>query len=353
MALNETRRPSATLRLMTGLNFPDIRDWFAAIEDTIRKSSLPENSQLLARFLKLKADVEQKIGESEVEHLESEVRKRVVENCNCLVQAVCEFLDNTPPSQGDLKDEVERIIQQGYFKSIYFRAIVGGLGLVLLLITGVGSFKIYTQVQAMQQMLDAARNEVARGKDEIAKARTETNSRQAELALLLLQGNQDFVKMRTAAMIEMTHAQDAFTAELKDKTTRWTDDLEKKAGPEARQKIVNAGIDGETNTRNATTAAVGQINGILNQNKKALADKLIAALGQIEAAKHPSIPWIVWSISKTWLLVPLAFVVALLAWLTAALSFWKTGKTGRAAKAVVVANATLLVTIVGFSYYVS
>jgi hypothetical protein len=71
-----------------------------------------------------------------------------------------------------------------------FRIVVGLLTVLGLLVTGVATLKFYDQLQAMQRRADEAKRYVETSKDQIAEAKTVIANRQAELALLVLKGDE-------------------------------------------------------------------------------------------------------------------------------------------------------------------
>jgi len=315
---SEKLRIAKNLRRVADQYFTDIEIWLALLEDQLRRA-LPDNSAVLARFSKLK--------ESAASDGAGAADMRVRSEAKNLAEAVASFLEADPLPPDDLKEEVERIIQNGYFQSSYFRAILGGFGVVLVLITGVGTLKINEQVQAMQRILDqaksnldAAKKEAADNNNEAAKARSEVNNRQAEMALLVLQGNADLVKLRTNAMTEMSKAEDAFRAEAAERTQHWQSAVEGIISA-ANQKVREAGEEGKTSINNKADEAVRDLDKDAKARQQALLAALLSRVRELEAAKSPWVPRIVWSMSKAWIFAPLALLFSVLAWILAAARF--------------------------------
>jgi hypothetical protein len=259
----------------------DLRIWLALAEDELR-STLGDGSLLLARFTEIRTDAEKQLSDTnDLEKKKTEAQIRP--NCSALIDLVGARLDSIPSPPESLKEEIDLAIQKGYFKSVYFRAIAVSFGVLLFLITGVATFKVTTQVEAMQKLLDEASQQMAQSKD-----------RQAQIALALLQGNEDIVRLRTGALTEMANQEAAFKQTVGTETTTWVDKITKADGPEASKSIETAG----------------------NQAKAELARKIASTLDALEATRHPWVPAVVWSMAKTWLLVPVALIVAILAWLS-------------------------------------
>src|ERR1039458_269220 len=344
MTHSEAAQHSRALKRIGDLQFSDIRDWLALVDDGLRRA-MPDNSQLLARFSKLKADAEEALSTPKDRSEEQGARYAIKSNCRNLLWAVCELLDSAPPPPEELHEEIDRIIQKGYFKSIYFRAVLGGLGLVLLLITGVGGFKITQQVEAMQRLLDQARHQVEQSSLEVSRARAEANDRQAQLALLILHGNAELGTMRINALKGMENAQNAFNSEVAEKPKRWIGAIEA-AGSDANQKVVDAGKKGDGEVKGRTLGSLAQIDEVVKRSKKPLADKLAVSLAEMEATKHPWVPRVIWAMAKTWLLVPLALCLSLLGLLNTIVYGLRKGHV--LAMVLSIGNAALLVAIVAF-----
>jgi DNA-binding FrmR family transcriptional regulator len=241
---------SLALRRIANLRLPDTESWLALVEDQLR-ATVPPNSLVLLRFLKLKNN-----GEATNEPASLVGTTRVIEDIRGLIVATCDWLDAEPtPAPENLKEEVERIIQMGYFKSPYFKAILALFGIALLLITGTASFKIHDQVQAMQKMLDEARRQTADMAEQIAAAKAENKNREADLALLVAQGNVDLANQRAKALTELQQSTDLFRTDLTSRDKRWTEDVEQ-AGSEARQHVSDAGADAEKKVRKTTDSTL-------------------------------------------------------------------------------------------------
>lgn len=326
MTHREAKSASEALRSLADLNTIDIMDWLAPLEDKLRES-LPENSAILERFRAVKTGIastpsEASAASEAVPKLQDELKPRVRE----LVHAACLILDSYPkpePSPESLGDEIDRHIQQGYFKSIYFRTLVGGFAVLVALITGITSFKVNEQVQAMQKLVDDAKKEVADGKTEVDrakaevdKAKDESTRQQASLALLVLQGNSDLVKLRTNAMTEMAKEEDSFRAEIAERTRRWQTESEGSVST-AKQKIDGVADTARKEIEGKAATATGELNKAVSDNKDRLRVALTSAVSSLQAAQRPWVPRILWSMTKAWVLVPLGFFFAMMGFLIA------------------------------------
>lgn len=104
------------LRLISEMEMIDKESWLSIVEDLLRQA-LPGDSRSIARFAALR------------EAASKEEDAVSFHRCRELVYAICRMAVEQAPREGALEQEVERIIQKGYFNSIYFRAVLGGLGL--------------------------------------------------------------------------------------------------------------------------------------------------------------------------------------------------------------------------------
>jgi len=294
---------SRALADIAQLRLSDVQLWLAIAEDQLRKT-IPENSRVFSRFLKLKENAEKAL-----QGPANNTVNPILDDIRNLMVVTRGRLEAEPPPLDSLKEEVERIIQVGYFKSPYFRFIVGALIVAMGLVTGVYGFKAHEQVQAMERMLDEAHKQVAEGTAELAKARSESNNRQADLALLIVQGNADLAKQRLAALNEMQQATDLFKTEFNDKVKRWDTEIES-AGTRGKQSVTKASTEGEAQVRDVTQKT-------LTDHQKQLAEVLVSKINALEATQHPWVPRVIWSMAKEWLFIPLALFLSFSAWLVA------------------------------------
>jgi len=342
------KQSGASLRALAELEFSDLRDWLAVLEDKLRQS-FPENSAIVSRFVKLRTDLDAPDVPAPGTGQPSPPRPEVIKaQARDLVKAAAVLLDSQPAPPEELKDHVDRLIQQGYFKSIYFRALAVGFTLVLALITGVGTFKLNEQVQAMKAMVAEANKQVVEGKAEVEMAKAETqkakdaNSRQqAELALLILQGNSDLAKLRINAMTEISKSEDAFKAEVADRTRRWQVESEA-AVLAARQRVDSVATATTTDIQAKAALSIHEFDKTLNDSRTTLRNALTSRLARLEAAERPWVPQVIWSMAKAWLLAPLTLLIALAALLIASLrrlSFGHIAKVATAASVLLVVAA--------------
>ncbi len=336
MTQSEAIQYSRALKRLASLKSLTIYDWLALLEDKLR-IALPDNSQLMAEFVKFKGDAEQELEKDP--SAEFQIRAR----CGAFIDAVNEGLESGILPQEDLKEEIDRIIQNGYFKSPYFRFIVLGFGVLLSLITGYASFKVVTQVQEMQRLLDKTKDQMALNSAEIAKMMNDTKSRQADLALLILQNNADMVKLQTSAMTQMTTSVEAF----RGNTKRLTAEVEGIV-PGAKQAVKDASDNGVQDVKGATGAALKQVDATLLESKNALSERLNLTLMKLEATEHPWVPRVLWSFRRLWLMLPLALIFAVLGLANSYSVFVHQGTKGRIVLAI--GNAVLLLVFVIFVF---
>ncbi len=313
MTSNKAERQCGALRRIADLHDLDIRTWFALVEDGLR-STLPDHSQLLALFTDIRLNLEKQIGVAETEDREREVKQQARAQCRALVRAACELLEAVPLPQEDLEDEIERVIQKGYFKSVYFRVIAALFGVALAIIGGAGGIEVFGQVREMKKLVEDARRQMEESNLEVAKARAESNNRQAELALLIMQGNEQMVKMRASAIEQMSAEELGFKSKVEAETASWASQVEK-AGQDAKQEVTRAGDEDIKEINRTAEQSTSDLHKALGMSKTVLAAKLTSTLAETEAAKHPAVSWVVWSMAKTWLVVPAALIIAVLGWL--------------------------------------
>ncbi len=307
MTHNDAMQTIRRLRQVRGLRVVNVDTWLALIEDELQRD-VP-NSQLLARFKQIKEE-----NALRVPGVAYDVEGRLRSECTELIDAVCASLEYEPVPGAELTDEVERIIQKGYFTSIYFRAVLGGLALVLVLVTGVEGYKLNEQVKAMQQLVADARRQVEDSRIEIAKSSAETRDRQAQLALALLQGDQEMVKLRANAMQQMVLEQDTFRSRIDQKTADGIAEISKSVS-DANQHLAQASDNGVAEISKKTEASDEQIDQAFQGGKSAIASKVSSTLATFDATNHPLVPAVVWSITKRWIVVPVTLIIAILAWI--------------------------------------
>ncbi len=284
---------SGVLKRVANLKFRDYESWLAIVEDQL-KNSIPSDSMVFQRFLDLKQNAKTALLKSA-----SKVEPPILTDIHELIAATCTQLDAAPIAPNSLKEEVERIIQDGYFKSPYFKIIIGGLTLALMLITGVYSYNMHEQVQAIQRIADEAKKKAEESAQDAAKARTESANRQAETALLIVQGNTELAKQRLTALNEMQQATDLFRAEMTEKVKKWNEQIDK------------AGSDGEDQVNKGTQST-------LASHQKRLTEALTSKLNSLESYEHPWVPRVIWSMAKSWVFAPVAFLISLCALVIAA-----------------------------------
>lgn len=346
MTHNEALQHIKRLKRIAELKIPDMFTWLALVDDELQ-SAIP-NSRLLERFENLKSDGEKELGATDGSDRESRKTEQIRAQCQDLIQAACERLESDPLPKEDLSEEIDRIIQKGYFKSIYFRAVLGGLALVLVLVTGIEGYKLSEQVKAMQKMVDEARQQVEQSRVEVAKSVSETQANEGKLALLLLEGDQKMVEMRTKALSQIDEEGFADRTKIDDRAKHWTDEFESRAAT-ADQDIDTVAKESQKKISDETAQVAKDFDASVSQSKKQLAEKLTSALESLQAQETPWIPRILWSFSKSWILAPLAVIVALMGLFTSlsvlanADTHWTKGS--KWVKSVAVANTILLLGI--------
>jgi hypothetical protein len=301
------------LRRISDSQITDVNTWLALVEDELQ-SSIPK-SRLLERFEQVKADREKAIGVTNPTDGSGVVVEQPRSQFQEIIQAACERLESEPMPKEDLTEEIDRIIQKGYFKSVYFRAVLGGLALVLVLVTGIEGYRLGEQVKAMQKMVDDARQQVEQSRLEVAKAAKETQDNEGKLALMVLQGDKEMVEIRTKTLSQIDEEGFADRAKVDERAKHWTDEIDKN-GAAAGQQIDQAGEDGKARIAKETNQATRDFDASVIASKQSLKGKLTLALERVEAQRTPWVPRVLWSFAKAWILVPLAAIIAVLALFT-------------------------------------
>ena len=227
------------------LQVQDLRDWLALCEDEL-KISLPDRPQLLARFLELKEQATKEPSQKEDERVRSQVRE--------LFNAACVVLDSERLTAEDLNDEFDRIV----LKSRYVKGLAILFAVLLSLITGVATFKLWDQYKAGQELLQHARQKLEETNIEVAKMRAESTNREAELSLFLLKNNEELVKLQTAAIQQIALEGDKFKKDVDDKTTFWIKQLGDVDVPGARKTISDAGSAGASQVNGTVTPVLNE-----------------------------------------------------------------------------------------------
>jgi hypothetical protein len=283
--------------------------WLALLEDAFL-AALPADSKLLAEFLDAKQKISKVAEETQAVSV-ADFRSQV----EPFVRATCEqVLQNSYPVE-DLKDQVERIIQKGYFQSPYFKALVATFGFLLALIVGFESWQLNKLAAEMRHLVDEAREQVQKGKEDIDKAESLNQQQQAKLALMLLQGDQDLVKMRTQAIDQIEKEGFAQAGLVRDRGKYWTDQLDTATGPAAAKQVSTAGENGKRTIDNKTSQATEEFDKTINNEKTLLNQKFYTSVRNLEATKSPWVPLAIWSAGKVWLFVPVALIACVLMFL--------------------------------------
>jgi len=294
MTRKQARELSTRLERVVNLHVNDIRDWLALCEDELR-ITLPDRPQLLARFAELKERAAKDPNPKDTEEVRSQVRS--------LFRAACVLLDSEPLTTEDLTEEIDRVV----LKSRYVQAL-GILFLVLLsLITGVWTFKLEKQWEAAQNLLQDARRKQEETNAEVAKMSAESKNREAELSLFLLQSN-------AAAIQQMEKEAEQFKKDVGSRKDDWVKQIDE-VGPTAKQQVIDAGKNGAGKVTDSIAPVIGDFNKSLDDAKKSFGDSLARAQGQLEAAKNPLVPVVLWGSAKWWLLVPVIAVLSVIAFL--------------------------------------
>ena len=340
----DAQRTDLVLQKLAQRGNRDMRDWLALVDDTLR-AILASDSQLLARFHTIRAQIDQEgtgqmRGASPVQDSKQPsgaapispiLDSKIEGECRKVLDAIRDSIttlstDSEPPP--NLDEEIDRAIQKGYFQSWPFRLVLWGLLVVALLITGVGGLKMYDQVQAMQRLVDDARKQVDAGREQVALAKAEIASRRAEFTMLLLQGTED---MQTAKIKATAALDDSRRNYLQELATRHQ---------EALSNIDEAGKKSAQRIEEQTSRSVGELARIEIQHKDALAQKLQTVLQKLDATKNPWIPAAIWSIARFWLIIPFALAFSLFAWINSSVRLWQ--NNGLWAKLALTANGLLL-----------
>jgi hypothetical protein len=321
-------------------NYYSTLNWIALAEDTLR-SVLPVNSQLLARLDIIKKEAglvgpEENSTGKPMGSIETEFQG-VIQAAGDLIENLATGPVPPPDRVNSIEEEVNRAILKGYFKSWPFRVVVGLLGLLLLLITGVSGVQMYTQVQAMKTLVAEANKAVNEAHEQVIQAKSEIANRRAEMALLVLQGDADLLKARTEAGRSLEDARSRNVEELKNKTVLLSGDLE-------TAKTIDVNLLGKK-----TSDFSRDFDDIEKQDRSAVAKKFQTVMQNLEASRRPWIPVVAASIAKRWLILPFVLVVSFLTWAYAAVNGW--ANKVRWIKVVTVLNFALLLGI-GIAIYV-
>jgi hypothetical protein len=295
MTYEEAEQAAKNLRSVANRGHYSTLDWLALVEDTLR-NYLPDGSQLLARFEELK--------KSWASGPSPEGDTKAVENATrSLVTAASDLIKNSASPSG-LEQAVDRAITKGYFKSWPFRFVLSLAVLLLTLITGVSTLKLYDQVQAMKKLKDDAARDVAEARKDVSTSHEQVTQAKAEMALLVLQGDADLLKMRINAVKSLEDARNSYLAEL-----------------DSKRGAISSHLTEELAKR--TKSIPGEFNAIEKSYTGSLSGALQKAVHNLEASKRAWVPAVVWSIEKRWLLVPLALVLSLLAFVYALVGGWQ------------------------------
>jgi hypothetical protein len=352
---SEAQQHIKRLKRIAELKITDMFTWLALVDDELQ-SAMP-NSRLLERFEQVKSDGEKELRATDGADGRSQTTEQVRAQCQDLILVACERLESDPLPKEDLSEEIDRIIQKGYFKSIYFRAVLGGLALVLVLVTGIEGYRLSEQVKAMQKMVDEARQQVEQSRVEVAKSESETQANEGKLALILLEGDQKMVEMRTKALSQIDEEGFADRTKIADRGKYWTNEFDARAVT-AGQEIDKVAKESQKKIGDETTQAAKDFEGSVSQSKQQLTDKLTSALESLQAQQTPWILRILWSFSKSWILAPLAAIVALMGLFTSLSTLANADaqwiKGSKWVKSVAIANTALLLgmgaAFVGFCF---
>lgn len=312
MTSKEAQQRSVRLKWILTFPVADARDWLALCEDELRLM-FADRPELLARFAELKK--------------EATTTNNSQRDANALLSPVKRFLDDVRSwldsepltAQGLDEKEIERIFLKSRLVQIPLVLIL----VLLSLITGVWSLKLRDQFNAGQALLQDAKKQMQDSNIEVTKARAETNNREAELALFILQGNEKMVTMQTAAINQMKTEGEQFKKDVGDRAAYWVKQVDD-VGPDAKKQVTDAGSAGASTVTEKTASTLQEFDTVLKGNKKTLQDKLAETIKQLEAARHPWIPQvIIWSFAKSWVFVAFAVLSSLLALGGIIPTFWK------------------------------
>lgn len=354
MTSAEAVKVRARLLRLVALEVSSLATWLALLEDEVRVV-LPEQSHLLTRFMELKTKAQNTAAadsdggdETALQDTRPEFRE--------LFELIGDHIYEQAHSSADIREEVEQIIQKGYFESIYFRAVLGGLALVFLLATGVEGWQLGSQVKAMKELVAEARQEVENGKKQVAdakqqveegklevlKAQQANQEEQGKLALMLLNGDQQLVSARTKAIQQVQADALAQETAVRDEAKRWSDEIANGVGPQAKVKVEAAGNNAVNGVNSETRDQLEVFRKVVNSNEQALNTALNTAVRNLQAAKAPWIPTALWSMEKKWLLMPLALVLVIVSILNWLLAFTSVSNHAQARRLSVVNFVVLL-----------
>jgi hypothetical protein len=346
MTCAEVQRAKSVLQDLAHRRDREMLDWVALAEDTLR-NLLTADSQLLARFTRIRAQVDTD-GKGQLTTQAAELAK-IERELKGVIRAAGDLIGTLGAEQASpsLEQEIECAIQKGYFKSWPFRLVIGGLFVVIVLITGVASFKITEQVRAMQQQVDNARKIVGDGQELVFQAKSDIVNKHAELTTLLLEGSQDLLGMRVKAVSALDDARRNYLAELDARQQQILSSLDE-AGKKGSQQLEEAEKKGTQRLDERTKQSLEELTESDNRDKARVAGKVQSVIQNLEASKRPWIPIAAWSIAKPWLILPLVLLISLFAWLYGAVNSWRHGPSW--IKVAVVANAVLFAAIMVLLY---
>ena len=343
MTYEEAQKASEALGMIENRVNLGLSDWIALVKDTLR-NNLPANSQLLTRLEEigsqntrlgkaiLSAGAPEQAAADESEMTQEQQYQGVVRAARVFIKSLA---PEYAPLQGppkDLDNEVELAITRRYFKSWPFQLVVVLVALLLTLITGVGGLQMYTQVQAMKNLVANAEKTLREADAQVAQAKSDIAQRRAEMALIVLTGDAELQKARTEAGQSLELARTRYLEELKNKTNALSSDLDSDTKKRAEQ----------LNKR--TDDFLTEFNRMESQEKTKVADKVETVIQSLEASKSRLVPAIAFSIAKRWLILPLALFISVLAWVTAVVKLWR-----QAPRAKVAAAVSVLLFLVAFS----
>ena len=301
----------------------EILTWLAALDDELR-AMLPDTSSLMARFEKIKADAEKTLTVGGDDKSRNESIQRVRESCFPLIDIIIKRASTVQAPRdlvGDqtrvqIKDEIEWSFRNSFIKSLPVRILIILFGVALFLITGEATYKVTTQIAAMNKLLNDAQSQMNASNGQIREISDNIKDKQAALALSLLNGNEEMAKLRTGALTEMSAEESGFKTTVDKESTDWQMSAKKIEGK--AETGINDTLAADVKSLDEKTAASSkQLDADLKLDKIRIEKKTEAILATLEAEHSPWVPVAVWSHAMSWMLVPVAFVMTLLAWLSA------------------------------------
>ena len=351
MTENEANQIRQMLDSLSRRGDKSLETWIALVEDKLR-AVLPADSQLLARFVAVK-NGRLEPGPASAAPMGAP-GVPVEPDVKGIILAAREFVETLPktpePKEAGegLAQAVQHEITRQYFNSWPFRSIVVLFSISFLLVTGVAGLKLYDQVQGMQRLLDQAKADAEKSREQIAEAKNVVTNNQAALALLVLRGDEDLVKMRIKALQDVDTTRATTITELGAKREAAVKQIEdtaqgviKTVGQKREQAIADVEKVG--------AAALVAVDAEVKADRAKLANAVESAVQGLSHAKSPWIPVVLWSSARWLVLFVFTAVLSIVAIVWSIVALTTTNR--RMATAAFIVNAVGLATCAALVYW--